>query len=110
MAKVEYDRCGLITAIHGKLGNLVYHSSKNGKLFVKLYQPQIRKSPLSEKEIQQRNRFFLASQFVSNLSPEEKKRLNDLWRKNRKQTSGKRYATFRGFAMAYFLSNHSIEV
>ena len=100
-----------IKSISGRVGGLLYKTftKADGTQETRAYHLPVkkngeygyeRKMPPSKKELQNRARFMLAQQRLTNLSQEGKEMLVKQWRKDKFMFNGKKYATFRGYAMA----------
>jgi hypothetical protein len=108
------SKCSLnanIQNISGRVGSVLYktYTKADGSKETRMYGLPMkkngeygfeRKTPPTKKELANRARFMLAHQKLTNLSQEGKEMLAKQWKKDKFMFNGKKYATFRGYAMA----------
>ncbi|MBQ9295872.1 MAG: hypothetical protein IJ204_01595 [Paludibacteraceae bacterium] len=79
---------------------MVAQVTPNGHQRVYLREERQRATPVTDKEIAQRNRFAQASAFFYNLSQDEIMMWWDIFNQDHYKFRGKKYATLRGYIIA----------
>ena len=107
MAKMELKQ-GLLRHLHGTIcrdGNKrIIARTAYGKTVVYQLDVQQRSTPLSQAEIDARNRFSEANRIWKNLDADTKNVYQTQWVQDHYAFNGKQYATLKGYVIARLLA------